>query len=69
MSFRLPYALTFAALVFALGWPGVSDARQRASGSHHTTSHGGHYSSGRGSSHRGGSYRSTSTGNRYRKHK
>jgi hypothetical protein len=46
-----------------------ADARVRASGSHHTTSHGGHYSSGRGSSHRGGHYRSFNTGNQYRRHK
>nr|WP_254461295.1 hypothetical protein [Xanthomonas sacchari] len=45
------------------------DARVRASGSHHTTSHGGHYASGHGSSHKGGSYRSSSTNNQYRRHK
>ncbi|MCI2260596.1 hypothetical protein [Xanthomonas indica] len=44
------------------------DARVHASGSHHTTSHGGHYTSG-GSSHKGGSYRSPSTNNHYRRHK
>nr|WP_279363914.1 hypothetical protein [Xanthomonas sacchari] len=41
----------------------------RAPGSHHTTSHGGHYTSGQGSSHKGGSYRSPSTNNQYRRHK
>ncbi|MRH00682.1 hypothetical protein GIY21_10305 [Xanthomonas sontii] len=46
-----------------------ADARVRAAGSHHTTSHGGHYASGHGSSHKGGSYRSPSTNNQYRRHK
>lgn len=47
----------------------AADARTRASGAQHSSSHGGHYSSGRGSSHKGGRYRSPSTGNQYRKHK
>jgi hypothetical protein len=45
------------------------DARVRASGAHHTSSHGGHYSLGHGSSHKGGSYRSLSTNGHYRRHK
>ncbi|PPU70866.1 hypothetical protein XmelCFBP4644_18450 [Xanthomonas melonis] len=46
-----------------------AQARVRAAGAHHTTSHGGHYSAGHGASHKGGSYRSTSTNNHYRRHK
>ena len=59
---------TVIALVTVFSSPQAS-ARIRASGSHHTSSHGGSYSHGHGSSHRGGSYRSTSTHNQYRRHK
>ncbi|MEC3887420.1 hypothetical protein [Xanthomonas campestris] len=59
-------ALTVAAL--GLFTP-TAQARVRAAGTHHTTSHGGHYSAGHGASHKGGSYRSTSTNNHYRRHK
>ncbi|QDI05956.1 hypothetical protein E4A48_17175 [Xanthomonas cerealis pv. cerealis] len=45
------------------------DARVRASGAHHTSSHGDHDMSGHGSSHKGGSCRSPSTNNQYRRHK
>jgi len=46
-----------------------SGSRVRYSGSHHTTSHGGHYAGGRGSSHKGGQYRNIRTRNRYGRHK
>src|SRR5262249_41122666 len=46
-----------------------SSARVRYSGSHHTTSHGGHYAGGRGSSHKGGHNRIVRTGNKYGRHK
>jgi hypothetical protein len=59
----------FAMAAICASIPQQASARARASGSYHTTSHGGHYSSGRGSSHRGGHYRSASTGNQYRRHK
>ncbi len=59
-------ALTVAALgVFTAS----AQARVRAAGTHHTTSHCGHYSAGHGVSHKGGSYRSISTNNHYRRHK
>ena len=46
------------------------DAQKRYPGSHHTTSHGGHYSGGSGgSSHKGGHYINASTGNHYGRHK
>jgi len=48
---------------------GGSHAAAPASGSKHTESHGGSYQDGRGSSHKGGSYKSTDTGDHYRKHK
>jgi hypothetical protein len=38
-------------------------------GGHHTHSHGGHYSSGSGSSHRGGHYRNSKSANTYGRHK
>jgi hypothetical protein len=38
-------------------------------GGAHTSSHGGHYSGGVGSSHRGGSYVNPNTGNAYGTHK
>ncbi len=40
-------------------------ARVHYPGAQHSISHGGHYSSGKGASHKGGSYRNTTTGNRY----
>ena len=43
--------------------------RVRYSGSHHTTSHGGHYAGGRGSSHKGGQYRNVRTRHHYGRHK
>jgi hypothetical protein len=38
-------------------------------GGHHTSSHGGTYIGGSGSSHKGGSYRNPSTGNLYGTHR
>ena len=59
-------ALTVAALgVFTP----TAQARIRAAGTHHTTSHGGYYSAGHGASHKGGSYRGTSSNHHYRRHK
>lgn len=46
-------ALTVAAL--GLFTP-TAQARVRAAGTHHTTSHGGYYSAGHGASHKGGCY-------------
>jgi hypothetical protein len=58
-------------LVVALLTTSLSFAqRVRYSGSHHTVSHGGHYSGSRGgSSHKGGHYRNTRTHNHYGRHK
>lgn len=58
-------AATTASEVSARG----SGARVHYPGAHHTTSHGGHYSAGRGASHKGGSYRNGTTGNRYGRHR
>jgi len=41
----------------------------RYSGSRHSTSHDGHFSSGKGSSHKGGHYKNVKTYNHYGKHK
>lgn len=47
----------------------VDAQRKRYSGKRHTTSHGGYYKSGKGSSHKGGHYRNAKTNNHYGKHK
>jgi hypothetical protein len=44
-------------------------AQRKYSGSSHSSSHGGHYKSGRGSSHKGGTYKNKRTNNHYGKHK
>lgn len=41
----------------------------KASGSSHTSSHGGTYRGGAGSSHKGGSYKNAKTNDRYQQHK
>ncbi|WP_426788132.1 hypothetical protein [Xanthomonas campestris] len=46
-------ALTVAALGL---FTASAQARVRAAGAHHTTSHGGHYSAGHGALHKDGSY-------------
>lgn len=68
--------LKHIALVTLLLAPAAADARGyhgsrvHYSGSHHTVSHGGHYSgSFSGSSHRGGHYSNYRTGNRYGRHR
>ncbi|MFL9484872.1 hypothetical protein ACI6Q2_18960 [Chitinophagaceae bacterium LWZ2-11] len=43
--------------------------RKNYEGRKHTTSHGGAYSGGRGTSHKGGHYKNTATHNTYGKHK
>jgi hypothetical protein len=63
----------FSAIVLVLAFTTFAEARGgggRVSygGGHHTTSHGGTFIGGSGSSHRGGSYRNYSTGNRYGTH-
>jgi hypothetical protein len=44
-------------------------SRVRYSGSHHTSSHGGHFAGGHGSSNKGGHYRNVLTRNHYGRHK
>lgn len=48
---------------------GHNSSRVYYGGGHHTTSHGGHFAGGVGSSHRGGHYRNARTGNEYGQHK
>jgi hypothetical protein len=64
--------LGIAAAMLVLIWTANADARggSRVSygGGHHTTSHGGTFVGGFGSSHRGGSYRNFRTGNQYGTH-
>lgn len=45
------------------------NARTKYPGKRHTTSHGGTYKSGKGSSHKGGTYKNAKTGNLYGRHK
>lgn len=45
------------------------NAQTKYPGKKHTTSHGGTYSKGKGSSHKGGSYKNPKTNNHYGKHK
>ncbi|WP_315055423.1 hypothetical protein [Chryseobacterium indoltheticum] len=45
------------------------NAQKRYSGSKHSSSHSGTYKSGKGSFHKGGTYKKSSTGNKYGKHK
>jgi len=73
---RLAIALALCLTLFLVLSPITTDAGQRRggsrvrySGSKHTFSHGGHYASGRGSSHRGGHYRNVRTSNHYGRHK
>jgi hypothetical protein len=71
----LKYAtVAFAALSLAyspaLARHSYGGGRTHYSGSHHTTSHGGHFAGGSsGSSHRGGHYRSPTGGHRYGCHR
>jgi len=55
-------------IVFALSFQNLS-ARIKYPGKRHTTSHGGTYKSGKGSSHKGGTYKNAKTGNRYGRHR
>jgi len=48
---------------------GHSGGRVSYGGGHHTTSHGGSYLGGSGSSHRDGEYSNPSTGNQYGTHR
>ena len=62
-----------AALIFVFLFAGAQAAFAKGSrvyytGSHHTISHNGHYSGGKGSSHKGGSYKNFRTGNKYGSH-
>lgn len=67
------------AIVFALALSSLAihaQARGHSSGGlpsygggKHTTSHGGHYQGGSGSSHRSGPYKNTNTGDQYGRHK
>lgn len=47
----------------------VQAQRKKYSGDHHTTTHGGSYGTGSGSSHKGGHYNLSTTGNHYGRHK
>ncbi|MCF3110248.1 hypothetical protein LL912_15800 [Niabella sp. CC-SYL272] len=44
-------------------------AQKKYAGKRHTTSHGGHYSAGRGSAHKGGHYRNVHTAHHYGRHR
>jgi hypothetical protein len=70
---KTPFGITAAVLV--LIWTANADAKGGHSGSrvsygggHHTTSHGGTFVGGSGSSHKGGTYRNFRTGNQYGTH-
>ena len=60
-TFLLVTCLVFTQLLFA--------QRKHYSGSTHTTSHGGTFKGGSGSSHKGGTYKLKATNNHYGKHK
>ncbi|MCJ0741390.1 hypothetical protein [Pedobacter montanisoli] len=59
----------FLLIALVLSLSTSSFAQVRYSGRKHTTSHGGHYQSGKGSSHKGGKYKNTRTSNKYGRHK
>ncbi|MGV7214847.1 hypothetical protein [Bradyrhizobium sp. UFLA05-112] len=68
-------AIFVAGLILAIGLIGHAEARGGHGGSrvsygggHHTSSHGGRFLGGSGSSHRGGTYVNSRTSNRYGTH-
>lgn len=61
-------AVLLCSTTFAQARGGHGGFRVSYGGGHHTSSHGGTYIGGSGSSHRGGQYRNVNTGNRYGTH-
>ncbi len=63
-------SLAFLTTSFDLGARNSKgSSRPYYGGGKHTQSHGGHYSQGRGSSHKGGTYKNPRSGDQYGKHK